>query len=379
MHIEKTSIPHEGNILGVSIIGDHTYLLLAHGSIQILACIAQKPTWHIKLPLDVQSFACNEHALFLGGIQYKDAQRTHSAPLILAIKNTGGLAWSHKGLFSKEEVWALLAIPNNQLIALYVCPTLEGHRFRFVCFDSNGSVLWEQILENVVLQSHYCNPKKIAPKLYLYEKTLLCAGAFCLPNATSAVSIFSFDITTGEPKQHYNAPNRGAIYTQSALSPKGHLAIAWQPFGKQTPNSGILLFDEKQQCIGEYKSYLHCWLGMTWYNKSLIISGKSRDQGDHPSLESIGKEKFFHEFKAHQLLGISLLHQNRFFYLNQSKTKNRQLILRDIHSSDPFILDEGENIGKPYHYTGRLFDVLAYNDGENHSTLLKVYPLEKQH
>ena len=377
MRIEKTSIPHEGNILGVLIIGDHTYLILAHGSIQILACIAHKPTWHIKLPLDVHTYACNEESIFLGGLQYKNAQRTHSSPLILAIKKTGGLAWSHKGATSKEEVWALLSIPNNQLIALLVCHTLEGHRFRFVCFADNGAVLWEQTMENVVLQVQYCNPQKIAPKLYLHNNTLLCVGAFCLPHATSAVSIFSFDITTGAPKRHFNAPNRGAIYTQSALSPKGHLAISWQPFGQNTPNSGILLFDGQQQCIGEYKSYLHCWLGMTWYNKSLLISGKSRDQGNHPSLESIGKEKFFHEFKAHHQLGTSTLYHNRFLYLNQSKSSKKQLIFRDIHSPEPLILDEGDNIGKPYHDTGSLFDVIAYNDGETRSTLLKVYPQEK--
>ena len=111
MRIEKTSIPHEGTVLGVQIISDQTYLLLAHGSIQILTCIVQQPTWHIKIPLSVQVFSCEPTSIFLGGVQYKTAQRIHSSAMILCINNTGKLRWSYKSKPSKEEVWALLPCP----------------------------------------------------------------------------------------------------------------------------------------------------------------------------------------------------------------------------------------------------------------------------
>jgi hypothetical protein len=373
MRIEKTSIPHEGTVLGVQVISDQTYLLLAHGSLQILTCILQQPSWHIKLPLSVQVFSCDHTSIFLGGVQYTNAQRIHSSSMILCINNTGKLRWSYKSKPSKEEVWALLPCPEQRLIALFVRKTHSGHSFRHVYFAADGTILWEHTLDSITLQDHYCNPQRIPPKLVKLQDSFLCIGAFCIQNASSAVSIFSFDLETGIPIQQYTAPNKGALYTQSALSPKGHLAIAWQPFGKNSPNSGILLFDQKQKCIGEYRSYLHCWLGMTWHKKSLLISGKSRNVAAHPSVESIGKEKFFQEFKAHHLLGVTHLNQYLFFYLHQNQNKHRQLIMRDLQSHDPTILDEGKIIRTPFHGSSALFHAIAYNNGEESSTLIKVH------
>ena len=79
MRFETISIPHEGNILGVQSIAQKSYLLIEHGSIHILTCIIEHPTWHIKLPFHVQTFTCNEQGIYLGGIRYNNAQRTHGA------------------------------------------------------------------------------------------------------------------------------------------------------------------------------------------------------------------------------------------------------------------------------------------------------------
>ena len=84
------------------------------------------------------------------------------------------------------------------------------------------------------------------------------------------------------------------------------------------------------------------------------------------------KGKFFHEFKAHQLVGQTHQRHQRFFYLHQKSPSMRQLIVRELF--DTQVLDEGENIGKPFHATGTHspFHAIAYNHGEL-STLIKVW------
>ena len=99
----------------------------------------------------------------------------------------------------------------------------------------------------------------------------------------------------------------------------------------------------------------------------------------HPSIESIGKQKFYLEFKAHHLIGVTHLNQNLFFYLNQNRAEKRQLIMRDVHSHDPTILDEGKFIGAPFHGSSDLFHAIAYNNRGANSTLIKVHHSKPQH
>lgn len=372
MRYETISIPHEGTILGVHSIAEKSYLLIEHGSIHILTCIVNNPTWHIKLPFHVQTFSCDEHGVYLGGIQYKNAQRTHSAPMILALSHDGKLRWSHKEDVSKQEVWAISSSSDGSVTTLCVERTRDDHTFRFTNFDPSGTIVWKQQCSSIVLQSNYCNPQKIPPRLFLYAGNIFCLGAFSFPGAHSAISIIGLHSTTGEITHQYSSPKKGGIYTAHALSHQGHLAIAWQPLGVRNPSSGILLFDQSLTCIGEYRSYLHCWMGMTWHNKSLLLSGKSRDQIPRPAVESIGKEKFFHEFKAHQLVGQTHQRHQRFFYLHQKSPTLRQLVVRDLF--DTQVLDEGEHVGKPFHATGTHspFHAIAYNHGEL-STLVKIW------
>ncbi|MAA78216.1 MAG: hypothetical protein CL916_03075 [Deltaproteobacteria bacterium] len=372
MRYETISIPHEGTILGVHSIAEKSYLLIEHGSIHILTCIVTNPTWHIKLPFHVQTFSCDENGVYLGGLRYNNAQRTHSAPMILALSHDGKLLWSHKGDISKKEVWALYSSFPGSITALYVEKTREHHAFHFAQFDPSGAVVWKTPCPSVVLQENYCNPKKIPPRFFSNTDGVFCVGAFSFPGAHSAISIIGLHSQTGEIKLQYSSPKKGGIYTTHARSNQGHLAIAWQPLGVRNPSTGILLFDQSLTCVGEYRSYLHCWMGMTWHNKSLLLSGKSRDQIPRPALESIGKEKFFHEFKAHQLIGQTHQRHQRFFYLHQKSATLRQLVARDIF--DTQILDEGQHLGTPFHATGihSPFHAIAYNNGEL-STLIKVW------
>ena len=372
MRYETISIPHEGTILGVHSIAQKSYLLIEHGSIHILTCIVDTPTWHIKLPFHVQVFSCNEHGVFLGGLQYNNAQRTHSAPMILSLSHSGKLQWSHKGNVSKREVWAMHASYDGSVTALFVEKTPEDHTFYFTHFDPSGSIVWKQQCNSIILQSNYCNPQKIPPQFFSNPNGVFCVGAYSFLGEHSAISITGLNPKTGEITHRYSSPKKGGIYTAHTQSHQGHLAIAWQPLGVRNPNSGILLFDQKLNCVGEYRSYLHCWMGMTWHNKSLLLSGKSRDEVPRPALESIGKNKFFHEFKAHQLIGQTHQRHQRFFYLHQKSPNQRQLIARDIF--DTQVLDEGEMIGKPFHATNAHspFHAIAYNHGER-STLIKVW------
>ena len=372
MRYETISIPHEGTILGVHSIAEKSYLLIEHGSIHILTCIVNSPTWHIKLPFHVQTFSCDERGVYLGGIQYSNAQRIHSAPMVIALSHDGKLQWSHKGDVCKQEVWALHSSSNGTITALYVEKKRDDHTFHFAQFDTNGSVVWRHQSPSIILQPNYCNPQKIPPRLFSGADGIFCVGAFSFPGAHSAISIIGLNSKTGERTHQYSSPKKGGIYTSYALSHQGHLAVAWQPIGVRNPSSGILLFDQSLTCVGEYRSYLHCWMGMTWHNKSLLLSGKSRDQIPHPALESIGKDKFFHEFKVHQLIGQTHQHQQRFFYLHQKTPTLRQLVARDLF--DTLILDEGENMGKPYHAAGSHspFHAIAYNH-DALSTLIKVW------
>ena len=371
MHSETISIPHKGTVLGVQSIDERSYLLLAHGSIHILTCIVQHPTWHIKLPFYVHTFVCSEQGIYLGGVQYNNAQRTHAAPMIIALSHNGKLRWSYKGNVSKREVWAIHSTHTGSVTALIVEKTHSDHTFYFLHFNDRGTLLWEKTCPYVVLQSNYCNPQKIPPRFFSNHKGLFCVGAFSFPQAQSAIAIIGFDLKTGDITHRYIAPKKGGIYTQHALSSQGHLAIAWQPIGIRSPSSGILLFDETMTCVGEYRSYLHCWMGMIWYKKSLILSGKSRATIPNPALESIGKEKFFHEFKAHRLIGQTHQYQKLLFYLHQSTPNHRQLIMRNVFETQ--ILDEGELLGNPFHSTHNncSFHSIAYNNGDK-SILLRV-------
>ena len=372
MRYETISIPHEGTILGVQSITDKSYLLIEHGSIHILTCIVDTPTWHIKLPFHVQTFTCDEHGIYLGGIQFNNAQRTHSSPMILALSHNGKLLWSHKGNTSKQEVWSLSSTSNDSLTALFVEKTCDAHSFRFAHFNTAGSIVRDQQFPSVILQSNYCNPQKIPPRFFSRSGTIFCVGPFSFPNAQSAISVIGLHQSTGEITIRYSSPKKGGIYTSHALSQQGHLAIAWQPLGARNPSSGVLLFDQNMNCVGEYRSYLHCWMGMAWHKKSIILSGKSRDQIPRPAVESIGKSKFFHEFKAHQLCGQTHQRKQRFFYLHQKSSSIRQLIARDLFETQ--ILDEGENVGKPFHANGTnsYFHAIAYNHGDR-GTLIKVW------
>ena len=297
---------------------------------------------------------------------------THSAPMVLALSHGGKLRWSHKGNISKQEVWALQSSSDGSVTALFVEKKSMDYAFHFTRFDPSGSVVWSQQCSSVVLQSNYCNPQKIPPQFFSNPNGVFCVGAFSFPDAHSAISIIGLHKETGEITHQYSSPKKGGIYTAHTRSHQGHLAIAWQPLGVRNPNSGILLFDRKLTCVGEYRSYLHCWTGMTWHNKSLLLSGKSRDEVSHPALESIGKDKFFHEFKVHHLIGQTHQRHQRFFYLHQKSPTQRQLIARDIF--DTQILDEGEQLGKPFHATGTHspFHAIAYNHGDQ-STLIKVW------
>lgn len=373
MRFEIISIPHEGTVLGVQSIGERSYLLLEHGSIHILTCIVQAPTWHIKLPFHVHTFICNDQGIYLGGVQYKNAQRTHSAPMLIALSHSGKLRWSYKGDLSKREVWSIHSTKEGTLTALLVEKNTKSHTFHFLHFDTKGSLLWKQTCPFVVLQLNYCNPKKIPPRFFSDTHRVFCIGAFSFPQEQSAIGIIGFDRKTGFISHRYIAPKKGGIYTQHARSAQGHLAIAWQPIGIRSPSSGVLLFDKNLTCVGEYRSYLHCWMGMTWHNKNLVLSGKSRAAIPNPAVESIGKEKFFHEFKAHQLIGQTHQYQKSFVYLHQSATNHRQLIIRDLFETHT--LDEGSSLGLPFHATANNseFHAVAYNNGER-STLLKIVP-----
>lgn len=372
MRYETISIPHEGSILGVHSYEQNSYLLIEHGSIHILTCIVENPTWHIKLPFHVQTFTCNEHGIYLGGIRYNNAQRTHAAPMVLALSHEGKLRWSHKETTSKREVWALCTSTNGSVTILYVERRQNNHTFSFTHLDKSGAILWKQTCDSIILQSNYCNPKKIPPRFFSNNKGIFCLGAFSFPESHSAISIIELCSETGTVHLQYSSPKKGGIYVAHTRSHQGHLAIAWQPLGIRNPSSGILLFDQELNCVGEYRSYLHCWMGMTWHNKSLLLSGKSRDQISHPAIESIGKEKFFHEFKAHQLIGQTHQRHQRFFYLHQKSPTQRQLIARDLF--DTHVLDEGEHLGTPFHAnnTHSPFHAIAYNHGTL-STLVKVW------
>ena len=157
MRYETISIPHEGTILGVHSIAQKSYLLIEHGSIHILTCIIDNPTWHIKLPFHVQTFSCDEKGVYLGGIRYQNAQRTHSAPMFLALSHEGTLLWSHKEKVSKREVWALQSSTDGSVTALCVERKHTDHTFSFIHFDSTGALVWQQTQHSVVLQTNYCN------------------------------------------------------------------------------------------------------------------------------------------------------------------------------------------------------------------------------
>ena len=183
------------------------------------------------------------------------------------------------------------------------------------------------------------------------DNQILCVGAFCRSNSASAISILSLDLHSGVETRFYNSPRTNAQYTQSILSKNNVLAIAWQPYGHKNPNTGISLFDSQQECVGEYQSYLHCWNAMRWSGRSLIIAGKSRSQEQHPSIESIGNNKYYQEFKAHRLNGLTQVSSTHCCYLHQDDRK-RQLVLRDLSTFHATILDEGSDISHPF-FIGR--------------------------
>ena len=373
MKIEHTVIPHEGNIIGFKVHQDKSYFLLEYGSVQILSCFLNAPSWYIKLPIIVDIMQCHDNAIFLAGLQYKTAQRIQHRHMLLALSHDGKLLWQYKGNLGKEQIWAIVPNPKGGVFALLVQPKQDQHIFRFLSFSTEGDILWEQQFSNIVLQPHYCGPDKIPPKLWLTDDLLLCVGAFCRPTSASAISILSLDQDSGSEVHFYNSPRTNAQYTQSILSSKQLLAIAWQPYGQKNPNTGISLFNAKQECVGEYQSYLHCWNAMRWMGKSLLIAGKSRSQKQHPSIERIGSNKYYQEFKAHNLHGFTHVSSTHCCYLHQGERK-RQLILRDLNTFQATILEEGDQVGHPFLSEGPYFQAFAYSKNEEQTVLVRIYP-----
>ena len=100
---------------------------------------------------------------------------------------------------------------------------------------------------------------------------------------------------------------------------------------------------------------------MIWSGKSLLLAGKSRTDIPHPCLESIGKEKFFLEFKNDHIVGQSILTPYFFAYQNKEANNQHSIIIRTCTGDPLHNIPLNTPLSK-IHTSTNPSQSLAYND-----------------
>ena len=331
IRLQQVVIPHEGTIKAIAEYNNNSYLIIEHLGNHILLCVSDRSKWHIKLPLEATHLKSDHNGLYIGGKRYTNAQKIYFNTYILCFSHRGRLLWKYTHPHLNEDIWGLVPLGDLSVFCLMMLNTGDGYRLRHMRI--NKIPLWSNTQKDIHIQQRFFHYNRIAPKLLVHNEQLLSLGAYQLPQSRSAIAFFVFSRDTGDILHRYTAPHPNAYYVQSAISPKGHLAIAWQTYRQQLDHTHLLLFDTKHVCIGEYHSYLHCWLGLCWHEKSLFIAGKSRDNTHRPSLERIGKNKSFQEYSGEELVGYIHTHQNMFSYQHKNPNGAYELIFRNFEGN----------------------------------------------
>ena len=326
IQLQQVVLPHNGKIKSIAEYKNNSYLLIETPTHCILLCVASEAKWHLKIPFQATHLESDHNGLYVGGIRYTNAQKIDFNSYIICFSHRGRMLWKYAHPNINEELWALLPLHDGAIFCLMVTKTSDDYRLRHMCIYKQP--LWQHVSHDIQIQSRFFHHTRIPPKLILHNQNLLSLGAYQFPQSPSAVSFFVFERHTGNLLHTYKAPHPNAYYIQSALSLKGHLAIAWQTYRQQLPHTHLLLFNTQYKCIGEYHSYLHCWLGLHWSEKSLLLTGKSRDTLNRPSIESVGKDKFFHEYTGEELIGQMHLHNDIVSYQNKTANNIYELVIR---------------------------------------------------
>lgn len=384
MLLQQIKLSGAGKALDLGIVQEKTYILTQKNQKGVLFCVTTKPIWHLKLPFQPSSFKTTQSGLFICGFHYvKTAKgKRQIRPNLAFLGHDTKLRW-HQDICTQEKfnghclIWDIVTLPDNECIAMLLFETESDYVLEHVRYSSTGKILWKQSLRSIKINPLYFYPKKITPRLFVYDSILYNVGAYVLENSPSATSIVGLDVTLGQLKGTYKANITNALYTSAVQAPNGYLAVSWQPYGQKRGESGILLLNKKLKCVGEYRTKLCTWNDMTWNGKSLIIAGRSHHrQAYHPAVQQLGSNKSLKIFKEHSLASHIRLSDSFMTYLDKGKQGDdieyHNLIVRDFQTSWIYQPNHKELLSQPLIKKGPQHTSVVYSTSEKDSILIKL-------
>ena len=228
MNVEQFILPLKGSVRAFTDYKNNSYFVIQSAQNYLLLCFEKSAKWHIKLPFSPHHIHCDEHGIYIAGVCYNNAQKVDFHGRIICLSHRGRLLWKYDHPHINEELWAIKPTEEGSLLTCFVKKIEEGYRIRHSCVQEQ-QIMWSHSTEDIRIQPQFFHPQKIPPALFVSHKHLLSVGAFQFPRANSAIGFLSFEKSNGE-KTQFSAPNPNGFYTQSTLSNKGHLAIAWQNY-----------------------------------------------------------------------------------------------------------------------------------------------------
>ena len=377
MRLQRIQLPNAGKALDMRIDHGRSYILTKKNQNGILFCVTHKPSWHIKLPFQPSKIEKNESGLFICGYHHiKDNKgRSLIRPNLALLKRNAKLTW-HKTFFTEDKfnghclIWEIVALPNDECIIMLIIEMEDTYTLKHIRLSNAGEIIWEQALRSIQINPLYFYPQKITPRLFRKGPILYNVGAYVLENSPSATSIIGIDIDEGSLKGTFKSNITNAFYTAAVQAPNGYIATAWQPYGQTEGENGILLLSTKLKCVGEHRTPICAWSGMSWNGKSLLLAGRYKAQRRyHPAVQQIGSNKFTKTFTEHNLASHVQLCDTVVTYLDKAEQEDpihrHALIVRNIQTDWIYRKEHASPISQP----------ILKQEGSHYSV---VYSLEEK-